>query len=90
MASGLARPQRRRRSWLEDGGHGSCKVLRVTPETDEETVMMNLLWAVAVVLFVLWILGFTLHFSMGGLIHVLLVLAILSIIARLVMGRRRA
>ena len=52
--------------------------------------MLNLLWAVAVVFVVLWILGFTLHFSMGGLIHVLLVLAIVSVIARLVMGRRSA
>jgi len=52
--------------------------------------MLNLLWAGAVVLVVLWVLGFTLHFSMGGLIHVLLVLAIVSVVVRLVMGRRSA
>ena len=52
--------------------------------------MLNLLWAVAVLLVVLWILGFSLHMSMGGLIHVLLVLAIISVVVRLVMGRRSA
>jgi len=52
--------------------------------------MLNLLWAVAAVLVVLWVLGFSLHFSMGGLIHVLLVLAIIAVIARLVLGRRSA
>jgi hypothetical protein len=52
--------------------------------------MMNLLWAVAAVLVVLWVLGSSLNFSMGGLIHVLLVLAVISIIARIVMGRRSA
>ncbi|MHB1550191.1 MAG: lmo0937 family membrane protein [Vulcanimicrobiaceae bacterium] len=48
--------------------------------------MGNLLWTIIVVLFVLWILGFALHFG-GGLIHILLVIAIILIIVNLLSGR---
>lgn len=50
--------------------------------------MLNLLWGVAALLVILWILGFSLHFTLGGFIHVLLVLAIISVLARIIMGRR--
>ena len=49
---------------------------------------MDLLWAVALVLFVLWVLGFSLHFTLGGLIHVLLVLAVIVVLIRIITGRR--
>jgi hypothetical protein len=52
--------------------------------------MSNLLWAIAVILFVMWLLGFALHFTVGGLLHVLLVLAIISVLVRVIMGRRIA
>lgn len=50
--------------------------------------MLNLLWAVAVIFFVLWVLGFTLHFTLGGFIHVLLVLAVIAVLVRIITGRR--
>ena len=50
--------------------------------------MLNLLWAVAVVFFVLWVLGFALHFTLGGFIHVLLVLAVIAVLVRIITGRR--
>lgn len=50
--------------------------------------MMNLLWAFAAILIVMWLLGFALNFTLGGLIHVLLVLAIITVLARIIMGRR--
>jgi hypothetical protein len=50
---------------------------------------MNLLWAFAVVLFVLWMLGFALHATFGGLIHVLLALAVIAVLVRLITGGRR-
>ncbi len=50
--------------------------------------MLNLLWAVAAVLVVLWVLGITLNFTLGGFIHVLLVLAIISVLVRVITGRR--
>jgi hypothetical protein len=46
----------------------------------------GLLWAVIVILFVFWLLGFTLHVA-GGLIHILLVIAVILLIFNLVTGR---
>jgi hypothetical protein len=49
---------------------------------------MNLLWALAVVFVVLWALGFAAFHVTTGLIHVLLVLALVAVVFRLFMGRR--
>jgi hypothetical protein len=49
---------------------------------------MNLLWAIAVVFFVLWVLGFAAFHVTNGLIHMLLVLALVAIAVRLVTGHR--
>lgn len=49
--------------------------------------MSNLLWVVAVVLLVLWGLGFAMNFTMGGFIHVLLILAIVAVLFRIISGR---
>lgn len=49
---------------------------------------MNLLWAVAVVLVVAWVFGFTVLHVSSALIHLLLVLAVVVVIARVVSGRR--
>jgi len=50
--------------------------------------MLNLLWVLAAVFVVLWILGISMSVNVGGLIHILLVLAVISILARIIMGRR--
>ena len=47
-----------------------------------------MLWTVFVVLAVLWLLGVTTAYTMGGLIHILLVLAIVALIVQLASGRR--
>lgn len=47
-----------------------------------------MLWTIAVVLAVLWLLGLVTSYTMGGFIHVLLVVAIISILIRVVQGRR--
>ncbi|MGA7122618.1 MAG: lmo0937 family membrane protein [Polyangiaceae bacterium] len=52
--------------------------------------MLNLLWAVAAICVLMWVVGFALSFTMGGLIHVLLALAVISVLARIIMGRRLA
>jgi hypothetical protein len=52
--------------------------------------MMNLLWAVALIFLVMWLLGFALNFTVGGLLHVLLVLAIVAVLLRIIMGHRIA
>lgn len=51
--------------------------------------MRNLLWVVASVLIVLWVMGFSLHATFGGLIHLLLVLAVASVLIGILTNRRR-
>jgi hypothetical protein len=46
-----------------------------------------MLWTIFVVILVLWLLGFSFHIA-GGLIHLLLVLAVIVLIFNLVVGRR--
>jgi hypothetical protein len=46
-----------------------------------------MLWTIAVILIVLWLLGFITHVG-GGLIHLLLVIAVIVIIFNFVSGRR--
>ncbi|MFI5107738.1 MAG: lmo0937 family membrane protein [Terriglobales bacterium] len=48
-----------------------------------------MLWTILVVLLILWLLGFGLHVG-GGLIHLLLVVAVVVLIYNLVSGRRGA
>jgi hypothetical protein len=47
-----------------------------------------MLETIAVVLIVLWLLGLVSSYTMGGFIHILLVLAIVVILLRVVQGRR--
>jgi hypothetical protein len=49
--------------------------------------MGNLLYIVAVILIIAWAIGF-IGYSMGGLIHILLVIAVIAIIVRVIQGRR--
>ena len=46
-----------------------------------------MLWAIFVILLVLWILGFSLHIA-GSLIHILLVVAVIVLVINLISGRR--
>jgi hypothetical protein len=48
-----------------------------------------MLWTIIAVLFVLWLLGFSMHVA-GGLIHILLVVALVMFIINLFTGRRTA
>ena len=47
-----------------------------------------MLWALCVILLILWLLGLVSGYTMGGVIHVLLVIAIIVIVVRLIQGRR--
>ena len=46
-----------------------------------------MLWTIAVILLILWLLGFSFHVA-GGLIHLLLVIAIVVVLIRIIQGRR--
>jgi hypothetical protein len=47
-----------------------------------------MLWTIAVVLLVLWALGLVTSTSLGGLIHILLVLAVIAVLVSVMQGRR--
>ncbi|WP_263357389.1 lmo0937 family membrane protein [Acidicapsa ligni] len=46
-----------------------------------------MLWTIFVILLILWLLGFSLHIA-GGLIHIILVVAVIVLIYNLITGRR--
>jgi hypothetical protein len=47
-----------------------------------------MLWTIAVVLLILWLLGMVTANTMGGFVHVLLVVAIIAVLIRVIQGRR--
>jgi hypothetical protein len=47
-----------------------------------------MLWTIAVILIVLWLLGLVSSYTMGGFIHVLLVIAIIVFLVGIIQGRR--
>jgi hypothetical protein len=47
-----------------------------------------MLWTIAVILLVLWALGMVTSYTMGGFIHLLLVIAIVVVLIRVIQGRR--
>jgi hypothetical protein len=62
--------------------------LRISNSTNEPEEI-KMLWTIFVVLLILWLLGFSLHVA-GGLIHLLLVVALVVLVINLVSGRRVA
>jgi len=49
-----------------------------------------MLWTIAVILLVLWLLGLVTSYTMGGVLHLLLVVAIIMVLVNLFSGRRSA
>lgn len=47
-----------------------------------------MLWALAVVLIVLWLLGMVSAYALGGFLHVLLIIAVVLVVVQLIQGRR--
>jgi hypothetical protein len=47
-----------------------------------------MLWTITIILFILWVVGLVSSYTMGGWIHILLVLAIIVLIFNLMSGRR--
>jgi len=47
-----------------------------------------MLWTIAIILFVLWLLGLVSSYTIGGFIHLLLVVAIVVVLIRVIQGRR--
>jgi hypothetical protein len=47
-----------------------------------------MLWTIFVILLVLWLLGLVTSYTMGGFVHVLLVIAVVVLVVQLIQGRR--
>ncbi len=47
-----------------------------------------MLWTAAIVLIVLWVLGLVSSYTLGGFIHVLIVVAIIIVLVQVIQGRR--
>ena len=50
--------------------------------------VIAMLWTIFVILMVMWLLGMVTSYTLGGFIHILLVLAIVSVLISLIQGRR--
>jgi Family of unknown function (DUF5670) len=46
-----------------------------------------MLWTIAVLLLILWLLGMVSSYTLGGFIHILLILAVVAILIRIIQGR---
>jgi asparagine N-glycosylation enzyme membrane subunit Stt3 len=55
--------------------------------TDITKTINTMLYTIAVILLALWLLGFVSSYTMGGFIHILLVIAIVVILVRIIQGR---
>ncbi len=53
-----------------------------------ERCVINMLWTIAIVLLGLWLLGVVTSYTLGGFIHILLVLAIVAVLIRVIRGKR--
>jgi Family of unknown function (DUF5670) len=49
---------------------------------------VDLLWTIAVILVIMWLLGMVTSYTLGGFVHILLVLAIVVVLIRVIQGRR--
>jgi hypothetical protein len=56
--------------------------------THNELRRLQMLWTIFVILLVLWLLGMITSYTMGGFIHILLVVAIVVVLIRVIQGRR--
>lgn len=65
-------------------GTETAGVIRKPPFREED----GMLWTISVVLIVLWLLGLVSSNTMGGLIHILLVIAIIMVLVRVIQGRK--
>jgi len=60
----------------------------MVPRRREHREERHMLWTLAVILLVLWALGLVSSYTMGGFIHLLLVIAIVVVVVRVIQGRR--
>jgi hypothetical protein len=59
----------------------------IGPQRSKPTNMNNLLYIIAVILVIGWLLGFVVYPVGGGLIHILLVIAVIAVLLQIIRGR---
>jgi len=57
-------------------------------QNKSERSLMHMLWIIAAVLFGLWLLGVLTAYTLNGLIHILLAIAVITVIVRLIRGKK--
>jgi len=67
---------------------GGSAALLLTARQYSTDVRMTMLWTLFVVLLLLWLLGVVSSYTLGGFIHLLLVLAVVAVLVQLITGRR--
>lgn len=70
---------------IEVAWHTACNW---TVQEAQKLKESRMLWTIAVILLVLWMLGLVSSYTVGGLIHVLLVVAVIVVAIQLIQGRR--
>jgi hypothetical protein len=73
--------------WIIAGWFGSAPASNEPVKSGKEDPM---LWTIAVILVILWLLGLVSSYTMGGFIHILLVLAIIVVLLNIFQGRGRS
>lgn len=58
------------------------------PCSGATTMEKNMLWTIAIVLIVLWLLGIVTSYTINGFIHILLVIAIIVVLLRVIRGSK--
>ena len=48
----------------------------------------NMLWTICVILLILWLLGLVSGYTLGGFVHILLVIAVIVVVVRLIQGKK--
>jgi uncharacterized membrane protein YtjA (UPF0391 family) len=72
--------------WCE-GAPASPGWKQITATKEKEN---HMLYTIAVVLIILWLLGLVTSYTMGGLIHILLVIALVMVLVNFISGRKRS
>jgi hypothetical protein len=67
---------------------GRWKPRQPTTGKPDDKKVHSMLYTIAVVLLVLWLLGLVTSYTMGGFIHILLVFAVVMVLVNLISGRR--
>jgi Family of unknown function (DUF5670) len=69
---------------------GWCRGASAGNEYEQSERRIMMLWTIAVILVILWLLGLVSGYTMGNFIHILLVIAIIVVLVRVIQGRRPA